>query len=70
MTKAANRFAALAGFLDASDENRDRAPELGEAEKMQSLRAALVDGESSGEAEPGTFERMRAAIRAAVRRSQ
>lgn len=38
-----------------------------DADNMEALRAALVEGEESGEAPAGSFDRMRAAIRNAAR---
>ena len=70
MTKAANRYATSLGLVRAPHDHDERVAKLKESQKLERLRAALIEGESSGEAEPGSFERMRAAVRAAARRGQ
>jgi antitoxin ParD1/3/4 len=59
---AAGRYPDVEAVLRAGVQAVER-----DGAKLEALRAALIEGEESGEAPPGTFDRMRANIRNTAR---
>jgi putative addiction module CopG family antidote len=67
---SAGRYPDVPAVLRAGVQALERA-EQRRARKLEALCAALIEGEESGEAPPGSFERAKARVRelAAARRS-